>query len=179
MLEGSDFSIAIDLARLAHQKQVRKYTNEPYIVHPFAVAGLVASISNNESMIIAALLHDVVEDSPLGVESIHKVLGSYIAKLVLEVTDVSKLTDGNRKTRKKIDFNHTVTISPEAKTIKLADLIDNVKTITYYDPGFAKVYMVEKRELLTVLKEGDSTLYTMAKTIVEAYFVSQINYQER
>lgn len=164
---------AIDIARRAHAGQVRKYTGEPYIVHPFAVAGLVAAVSTDDDVIAAAILHDVVEDSPVRIELINGVLGSRIAEIVADLTDVSKPSDGNRATRKLIDLEHTAAASIEAKTIKLADLIDNTKTIVAYDPGFAKVYMGEKRQLLEVLKEGDETLLKIATNMVSQYFSSR------
>lgn len=86
------------------------------------------------------------------------------------LTDVSKKEDGNRKQRKLIDRNQTAMASPEAKTIKLADLISNTKSIVQYDSSFAKVYMAEKRLLLQVLKEGNGNLYTMAKDLLESYY---------
>jgi hypothetical protein len=52
--------------------------------------------------------------------------------------------------------------SPSAKTIKIADLIDNTLSIVIYDPEFAKVYLPEKMDLLQVLKEGDSDLWKRA-----------------
>ena len=60
------------------------------------------------------------------------------------LTDISKPFDGNRKTRKEIDRRHLKFATPTAKTIKLADLIDNSKTIVKYDEKFAPVYMAEK-----------------------------------
>ena len=57
-----DVERAIDFAILAHEGQYRK-SGEPYIIHPILVATIVASISNDKTMIIAALLHDVVEDT--------------------------------------------------------------------------------------------------------------------
>jgi hypothetical protein len=58
----------------------------------------------------------------------------------------------------------------KAKTIKLADLIDNSLDIQKHDPNFAKVYMQEKKALLEVLREGDATLYARAKKIVDDYY---------
>ena len=59
----------------------------------------------------------------------------------------------------------------EAKTIKLADLIDNSKSILEYDPKFAKVYMAEKKLLLEVLEDGDKSLWLLAHKIVHDYEV--------
>lgn len=158
-------------AKQAHEAidQRRKYTNDPYIVHPASVAKLVASVTDDEAMICAAWLHDVVEDTPVTIEEIQAEFGEDVAQLVADLTDVSKPVDGNRKIRKEIDRGHTALASPRAKTIKLADLIDNSSSIAKYAPGFAKIYMQEKKALLAVLKEGDQTLYQMAEKIVVAY----------
>ena len=161
---------AINFARRAHAGQVRKYTNEPYITHPFAVAGLVASVTQDNDMLIAALLHDVVEDSEATIEQIYEVFGFQVAALVHALTDVSQLKDGPRAERKAIDRAHTAAADARAKTIKLADLIDNSKSILTAGSGFARIYMQEKRLLLGVLKEGDPRLYRVADRIVSDYF---------
>lgn len=70
--------------------------------------------------------------------------------------------DGLRKHRKAKDREHTAKASPQAKTIKLADLIDNTRSIVERDPEFAKVYLAEKALLLEVLRDGDATLWKMA-----------------
>ena len=90
-----------------------------------------------------------------------------VTDLVMWLTDVSKPSDGSRKARKLIDRAHTAAAPPEAKTIKLADLIDNIKSILARDPDFARVYLREKRLLLDeALKEGDATLWRMADEIM-------------
>lgn len=165
------YRAAIDVAKKMHRNQRRKYTNEPYIVHPFTVAGLVASVTEDADMIIASLLHDVVENSPMEIKTIQGIFGVRIAKMVEDLTDVSKPTDGNRAKRRAIDREHTAKASPEAKTIKLADLIDNTKSICAFDPEFAKVYMQEKRLLLEVLRDGgDPELFSLAEGLVQKYF---------
>lgn len=161
---------AIDVIRQAHKNQKRKYTGEPYIVHPFAVAGLVSSVTNNDEMILAAYLHDTVEDTDITFELIQGIFGKEVRDLVFWLTDASKPEDGNRAERKKIDRLHIAAAPAAAKTIKLADLIDNTKSITAYDPVFAKVYMAEKKLLLEVLKDGDSELYGIAENLVRKYY---------
>ena len=162
---------ARQFAAEAHRGQVRKYTRVPYIEHPIAVAKLVADTGAGSDVIAGALLHDVVEDTPVCLEEIGRLFGTRIMRLVSEVTDVSRPTDGNRKARKALDRLHLAEASPEGKTIKLADLIDNTTSIVRYDPGFAKVYMAEKRSLLPVLVEGNAKLYEKARRIVESYFM--------
>lgn len=157
----------------AHGDQKRKYTGEPYINHPVAVARLVASVTDDPEMICAALLHDVIEDTPITFDELrdHRHgFGWAIASLVNELTDISKPTDGVRAVRKAIDRDHIASASIRAKTIKLADLIDNSSSIVEHDPGFAKVYMAEKRALLEVLVEGNGDLFLMASAIVGDYF---------
>lgn len=161
---------AKEFATKAHNEQVRKYTEEPYITHPLAVAEIVASVTDDEDMICAAILHDTVEDTRISYVDIVLAFGLRIAGLVSDLTDVSYKEYGNRTARKALDLCHTSIASPDAKTIKLADLIHNTSSITKYDPDFAKVYMAEKKLLLDVLKEGDVTLYAKAKALVDEYY---------
>ena len=140
----SKLQTAIILANRAHKGQLRKYTNEPYICHPFAVTGLVLSVTNDEDMLCAAMLHDVVEDTDINIGHIKEIFGRRITEMVSDLTDVSIPSDGKRSRRRTIDRLHTEKASKESKTIKLADLIDNTKTIVAFDPNFAKIYINEK-----------------------------------
>lgn len=168
----TDIELAEIVCIVAHKSigQVRKYTGVPYHTHPFSVADRVSQVTGSKNTIIAALLHDVVEDTELDLKDIEAIFGPNVTSLVEQVTDVSKPEDGNRAVRKKIDRAHISKASPEAKTIKLADLIDNTEFIYEHDPKFAKVYMEEKRKLLEVLHEGDQRLFKKAKGIVDNYF---------
>lgn len=143
--------------------QTRKYTGEPYVVHPLEVAALVESVGGTEAMIAAALLHDVLEDTAVTVDVLEEQFGSEVADLVLWLTDVSKPEDGNRSTRKALDRQHSAAAPAAAQTVKVADLISNTRSIVAHDPGFAKVYIEEKRLLLDVLTGADPTLLTMAR----------------
>jgi len=166
----------IDKARLfahaAHDAvgQRRKYTNDHYWVHVDAVADLVASVTNDEHMIAAAYLHDTVEDTQTTLSDIAEHFGGEVMYLVAYLTDVSRPLDGNRATRKSFDRAHTAKGDARVHTIKLADLIDNVTTITKYDPKFAAIYMEEKRLLLKVLQDGDATLLAQATQLISRWF---------
>lgn len=151
----------------ADKKQYRKYTGQPYIVHPAAVATLVQSVPHTEEQVAAAWLHDTVEDTDVTLEDIKEIFGDKVAELVEMLTDTSKPEDGIRAVRKQLDLEHTAKASPEAKTIKLADLIDNTKSIVEHDPVFAKTYLQEKLRLLSVLKGGDQHLWNIAMKQVE------------
>jgi len=163
---------AMIFAAHAHDSmgQKRKYSGLPYWSHTEAVADIVASVTNDVDMIAAALLHDTVEDTKVVIEEISSVFGTRIASLVSDLTDTSKLSDGNRAARRAIDREHTSRASVDAKTIKLADLIHNSADILSADKNFAKVYMNEKRQLLEVLKEGDAVLFDRAKSFVDNYY---------
>ena len=154
-------------AQEAHQRidQRRKYSNLPYHVHLDAVAKLVSSVTDDEEMVAAAWLHDVVEDTPATLEDLEQEFGSDVTQLVKELTDVSRPSDGNRAKRKAIDRQHSAKASARAKTVKLADLIHNCSDITKHDPNFARVYLTEMSALLDVLGEGDNKLYKQARDV--------------
>lgn len=147
-------------------KQLRKYTNEPYIVHPAEVAGIVASVPHTTEMLAAAWLHDVVEDTGVTIDVIKTEFGDEVAELVGWLTDVSKPEDGPRWLRKRMDREHSAQAPAAAQTVKLADLISNSKSIMKHDEKFARVYLEEKRLLLEVLTRGDVELLTIAKNYV-------------
>lgn len=170
---------AITFARDAHSDQVRKYTLEPYLTHPMAVAGLVAAAMGSEEMIVAAILHDTVEDNEnVSIEQVKYSFGGIVAGYVSDLTDVSVHSDGNRATRVAIDREHTAKASPEAKTIKLGDVIDNLKSVQIFDPKFAARYVREKNQLLGVLKEGNAELYWIAYTLVSEYLAKNPRYEK-
>jgi len=157
---------AIDFATFAHRHQQRKYTFQPYIDHPLAVAELVSTVHHTEEMIIAAILHDTVEDTEITFDEIKNIFGDEVVSLVENLTDVSNLSEGNRAFRKNKDLMHTAKASPFAKTIKLADLIDNTVSIMANDLNFGRTFLKEKAALLNVLKEGDSALYQKATELL-------------
>ena len=157
---------AIQFATKAHEGQTRKYTGEPYIVHPLAVMEIVKTVEHTEEMLMAAVLHDTVEDCDVTLDQIAFNFGHVVADLVEELTDVSKPEDGNRATRKEIDKNFLAEQSAEVQTIKYADVISNSKDIRVYDPKFAEVYFTEIKALLEVMDKGDPALYQKAKEIV-------------
>lgn len=128
--------------------QKRKYSGQPYIVHPVEVASIVATVDHTDEMLAAALLHDTVEDTQITLEQIEAFFGPVVMNYVSWLTDISKPGDGNRAIRKQIDREHTWLAPFEAQTIKVADLIANCLDITAQDPDFAVVYMKEKRLLL-------------------------------
>jgi (p)ppGpp synthase/HD superfamily hydrolase len=159
-------------ATSAHKRQLRKYTGDPYIVHPAAVVEIVKGVWHTDEMLAAAWLHDTVEDTYVIHADIVKYFGHEIAELVEMLTDVSTPGDGNRAARRKIDLEHTAKANHDAATIKLADLIDNSSSILEHDLEFAKIYLKEKKALLHVLQHGDCALWQCANNIVSLSLAS-------
>jgi (p)ppGpp synthase/HD superfamily hydrolase len=187
--------LAAQFAQAAHEaiNQRRKYSGRPYFEHPARVAALVRNVTDDQKMIAAAYLHDVVEDvnfdalakvsrtfgvtrtsfsddvRAASLQLIEDLFAGDVAILVEQLSDVSKPEDGNRKTRKALDREHLKKASPEAKTVKLADLIDNAIDIAASDHDFAIVYFKEKALLLPVLTEGNQQLWNRAYKLVQDF----------
>ena len=83
---------ALELSMRAHDGQQRK-SGEPYIVHPILVASITALFSNDETMVQAALLHDVVEDTAYMIEELHAVFGEDVAHMVAGLTKIVEMRD--------------------------------------------------------------------------------------
>lgn len=145
---------ALDFANQAHKGQLRKYSSEPYIVHPIAVAKKVAEVFPDIEMIATAYLHDTVEDCGITTDTIANLFGYRVANMVWSLTDISKPGDGNRTKRKELDRKHNLKGSGEALVVKLADLIDNSKSIIEHDPNFAVIYIKEKEKFLNELVDS-------------------------
>lgn len=126
---------AFELAREAHAPQVRK-TGEPYILHPIAVASIAAEELNLDvNSIIAAFLHDVVEDTPHPIEEISTRFGDDVAFLVNVLTkkekknyDMSKQVDNFKQILSAIQHD----IRPIM--VKLADRLHNMRTLSSMGP---------------------------------------------
>lgn len=161
---------AYEFAKIAHGHQKRKYTGEPYINHPLAVANILyrcicwPTCERNSIMLQAAILHDVIEDTFITDNELYCEFDTDVVALVLQVTDKSKPDDGDRATRKEIDRQHLAKASADAQSIKLADLIHNTESIVKHDKKFAKIYLEEKRLLLQVLTKGYPVLFNMARS---------------
>lgn len=167
---------AAKFASLAHAivGHLRKHTGEPYIVHPTEVAGIVRDVGGTDEMIMAAYLHDTIEDCGIQREEIEAAFGPLVASYVEWLSDVYVLPEhGNRKVRKQKELERIAQAPAEVKTIKLADLISNTTSIVEHDPDFAKVYMREKLHSLPYLKEGNKRLFLEASQQLMYYFEDQ------
>lgn len=158
-IDRQNYLGAMGFAQAAHIKQKRKYTGEPYFYHCREVADIIINFTCDYETAAAAILHDILEDTFITQEELNRYFGDDITKMVVEVTDISKPEDGNRKARKAIDLEHLRNCSDNAANIKYADLISNTKSIVKYDLNFAMVYLPEKRKAMQALSgKGDRVL---------------------
>ena len=122
---------AYQLAREAHKDQ-RRRSGEPYIMHPVAVAKILFDIGMDNECIIAALLHDVVEDTEYNLDYIRKEFGDDVALLVDGVT---KLTQIPLSTREEVQAENIrkmfIAMNQDVRVIiiKLADRLHNMRTL--------------------------------------------------
>jgi len=125
---------AIEFAAEKHKKQKRKgKSGTPYINHPIQVAHLLASCGEGENteLLTAAILHDTIEDTTATREELLLIFGEQVTSIVLEVTDDKSLP---LKERKRLQVVHTPHTSDEAKKLKIADKICNIKDIAFDPP---------------------------------------------
>ncbi len=119
-----------------HSHQMRK-SGEPYITHPLAVAAIAASIKLDFASIIAAILHDTVEDTDCTLEEIDKTFGSEVTHLVDGLTKISKIEFRSNQERLAENFRKMiVAMSKDLRVIliKLCDRLHNMRTIGCMPP---------------------------------------------
>lgn len=125
---------AASFAAEKHAQQKRKGENgEPYFNHLLEVAELIAASSPNldVELMMAAFLHDTVEDTGVALQELEQRFGKDVAALVAEVTDDKSLP---KETRKQLQVEHTPEKSSRAQTLKLADKISNLRAIISSPP---------------------------------------------
>lgn len=126
---------AIAFAAEKHKDQRRKDAEaSPYINHPIALANVLVNEAgiDDERVLIAAILHDTIEDTETTVQELVKRFGQEVADIVLEVTDDKSFAKDERK---RLQVTHARSISRRAKLVKLADKICNVRDIADCPPA--------------------------------------------
>jgi (p)ppGpp synthase/HD superfamily hydrolase len=137
---------ALDFAIKAHDTQTRKNGTTKYIVHPIGVAELVHSYGGDVDQVIAAILHDVVEDTQYTSDNIYSFFGANIAAMVDDLTNTSKIDrpDLNRAGRKAIDNERLSKIPARSQLVKLCDIYYNINDLDGLDAGFIPKFLKEK-----------------------------------
>lgn len=157
-MQQSNFVRAIRFANKKHTEvnQRRKWSNLPYITHPVSVARILMQTTlPTEDQLIAAILHDTVEDTNTTFDEIEHNFGASVRVLVYWLTDVAKPEDGNRAARMQINRDHISNAPAEAQTIKAADSIHNLHNCVATAGGFAFKYIPEKRATYKILTKAD------------------------
>ena len=129
------FAKAVAFAADKHRNQRRKDAEaSPYINHPIALANVLANEGGVEDVTVlcAAVLHDTIEDTETTSEELQAIFGPKVASVVMEVTDDKSLEKSLRKQRQ---VEHAPHISKEAKLVKLADKISNLRDIIASPPA--------------------------------------------
>ncbi|MGN6436557.1 MAG: HD domain-containing protein [Agriterribacter sp.] len=176
-------------AREVHASQRRNFADEPYINHLVRVKQLCATVSNDPSILSAALLHDVLEDTDTPESAMLTFLQSIvgleqaksIVQLVRELTDVytsKAYPQWNRRKRKRMEAQRLAAVSSDAQTIKYADIIDNSQDILTIDSRFAEKLLWEYQLLLKVMTKGNPGLRSLAVSNIYAA-MSLINTRTR
>ena len=139
-MPGVDMALidqAVEYANAKHQYQKRK-DGSPYIIHPLAVAEVVAEMGLDMDAILGALLHDCIEDTDASHEEIEKLFGATVAELVEGVT---KLTRANFSSTEQAQMENLrkmfMAMSKDIRVvlIKIADRLHNMRTMQYQSPA--------------------------------------------
>ena len=151
---------AVEIAKKAHEGQFRK-TGEPYIVHPLAVKKILEEWGMDEDTIIAGILHDTVEDTPLTLDDIRKEFGESVAFLVDGVTKLSTARNGMRDidtylpATKDNFLRLMIALGDDIRVliIKLADRLHNLRTLSALPPDKQKKIAKESLEVFAPLAD--------------------------
>ncbi|WP_304051007.1 bifunctional (p)ppGpp synthetase/guanosine-3',5'-bis(diphosphate) 3'-pyrophosphohydrolase, partial [Jatrophihabitans endophyticus] len=142
---------AYDVAEQSHQGQLRK-SGDPYITHPLAVATILAELGMDSTTLIAALLHDTVEDTGLTLDDVTAEFGEQVAHLVDGVTKLDKVRYGpaaEAETIRKMIV--AMARDPRVLVIKLADRLHNMRTLRFLPPEKQERKARETLEVLAPL----------------------------
>ncbi len=135
MVDPATLLRALAFAAERHRRQRRKDAEaSPYINHPIAVAAVLADAGNvaDEALLVAAVLHDTVEDTETSFDEIAAQFGATVADVVREVSDDKSLP---KERRKLLQIEHAASGSARAKQLKIADKICNLRDIAASPPA--------------------------------------------
>lgn len=132
-----------------HKGQSR-LSGEPYLVHPLAVAVILADMKLDTASLIAGLLHDTVEDTLATLDEIQKAFGKDVAFLVDGLTKISRITFGSRIERQAENFRKMMlAMSSDIRIliVKLADRVHNMRTLGFHNSEKRKTIATETLEM--------------------------------
>lgn len=150
------FDNAVFFATKAHSGQIRKMANTPYILHPMEVANIIATLTNDEDVIIAGLLHDTVEDCDVDPREIKNLFGARVAALVQSESE-DKRSDRppadtwmERKEESLLMLRHTN--DDDVRILWLADKLSNMRS-------FYREHLMKGDAVWQVLNQKDPKMH--------------------
>lgn len=156
----------IVFATKAHEGQYRKLSNTPYIIHPLEVATIIATITEDENVIVAGLLHDVIEECNITSDVIKNEFNSRVSALVQSESE-DKLNDRSksdswldRKEESLLMLEHTK--DRDVKILWLADKLSNMRS-------FYREYLKNGHEFLNHLNQKDIKMHYWYYSSVAKY----------
>ena len=132
-LETSLFDEAVRFAVEAHRGTERRGKGFPFIIHPMEAAAIVATMTNDQELLAAAVLHDVIEDAGVSVEELRREFGERVALLVEAESDIK--VEGPKADswllRKQTALARLTSASREVKMVALGDKLSNMRAIAH------------------------------------------------
>jgi (p)ppGpp synthase/HD superfamily hydrolase len=163
---------ALQLATLHHRGVVRKFSGEPYITHPIAVAEILVGPGGmvGEDTIAAALLHDCLEDPDINgrmmsPRTIEEACGPKVLRYVQLLSNTEK---GTPEQRKAAAIQRIAGASGIVRAVKLGDIIHNMRGIADTDPAFARRQLDEKEKMVRAMPITHSGLQRLALDTIAA-----------
>ena len=141
---------AYELADRLHKDQLRD-SGEPYIMHPMAVASILASLHMDDTTIMAGLMHDVVEDTEMTLDDIRELYGPEMVLLLDGVTKLSKLAFRSKQERQVENLRKMfLAMSKDIRIIiiKLADRLHNMRTLASHHSELRKKEIADRKSVV-------------------------------
>ncbi|QGS51885.1 RelA/SpoT family protein [Spiroplasma tabanidicola] len=169
---------AYDFAEEKHHNQKRK-NGDPFIIHPLSTAYYLSQWRMGPKTIIAGLLHDIIEDTPVTFEEVEEIYGTDVADIVEAVTKVSYFTEENR-VQMKAQYLRKLFLSMirdiRVIIVKIADRMHNILTLKYMAPDKQKLIAKETLEIYSTIAHRIGM--KSAKNLLEDYSFEYLNHDE-
>jgi len=120
--------LAIDFAALAHKGKDRKGTDIPYISHPYGVGVILLQAGCEEEVVVAGILHDTVEDTPVTIDDIRELFGERVASIVWGCSEPDKSLPWEERKRHTLEYLKTAPL--DVRMVTCADKLHNIRSMS-------------------------------------------------
>lgn len=167
MINQESFFNAYYFALKAHGDQ-KRIGGEKYVNHPLRVAKRTEIFfPDNEPLVLAAMLHDVLEDTDVDDDWLSDTFGFVVTKYVKYLTKTPKVEGINRQQRFVSDMTHIKSAPKGIESVKLIDRIDNLQDVSLFKRSFLKVYYDESRMMLDMFDRAKPELRDELKAVLD------------